>query len=188
MEVRRIMSESSPLEFIASGAEDAKSNGKLNHGSEQLSGIVAGGVDDVLSEKIGRTAELEELPETVEIAGERALLAAIGDAGAHDFIGGVEKDDGSRMAGKELAIGGLEERAATQGQHRGTPQAGKNEVKMMMLNSAEAAFTTGGKELGNGAVGARDLDIEIDERAGKLERKEASDGALASAHESDEDQ
>ncbi len=37
-------------------------------------------------------------------------------------------------------------------------------------------------------MGAGDLGIEIDERAGKLEREKASDGALASPHESDEDQ
>ena len=42
----------------------------------------------------------------------------------------------------------------------------------MMLDGAEAAFAAGGEEFGNGAVDARDLGIEIDQRAGKLAGEE----------------
>ena len=142
----------------------------------------------MVGEKIGWTAELIELAETFEIACQGALLTAAGDAGADDFIGGIEKNDGGRVAGKKLAIGGLEECSATQGEHRGPLEAGKNAIEVMVLDGSEAAFATGGKEFRNGAVDACDLDIEVDEGAGKLERKKTSHGALASAHESDEDQ
>ncbi len=97
----------------------------------------------MVSEKIGGTAEFEELAEMVEIACEGALMAAVGDAGAHDLKGGIEKNDSSGVLGKEFAIGGLEEGSATQGQHRGTREAGKNEVEMMVLDGSKAAFAAG---------------------------------------------
>ncbi len=141
----------------------------------------------MLGEKVGGTAEFEELAQPFGIARQGALLTAIGNAGAHDFVRRIEKNDGRGVAGEELAICGLEKCASAQGQHRGTRQARQDEVEMMMLDGAESAFATRGKQIGNRAVSARDLHIEIDKRAGKLEREQASDGALASAHESDED-
>ena len=58
----------------------------------------------------------------------------------------------------------------------------------MVLDGAEAAFTAGGEETGDGAVDARDLLIEIGERTAELVGEEASERALAGPHESDEDQ
>jgi len=142
----------------------------------------------VVGKKISGTAEFKELAELIQIAGEGALVTAVGDAGADDFKGGIEKDDGSGAMSKEFAIGRLEKCSATEGEHRGTADAGKNTVEMTVLDGAKAAFTAGSKEFGDGAMSARDFDIEIDEGAGKLLREKASNGAFSGPHESDENQ
>jgi hypothetical protein len=71
------------------------------------------------------------------------------------------------MAFEQLAIGGLEKSSAAEGEDRGARQRGQDEVELMMLEGAEAAFAAGGEEFGNGAVDAGDLGVEIGQRAGK---------------------
>lgn len=91
------------------------------------------------------------------------------------------------MAGEELTIGGLDKSAAAESENRGTWEARKNALQMMMLDGPEAALAARGKQIGDGAVNARNFGVEVDERTGELEREESSDRALASPHESDED-
>ena len=73
---------SSPLKCIASRSGDAKAIGQLNQSSQPLRSIAGRDVHGVVGEKIGRTAEFEEIAELIEIACEGALVAAVGDAGA----------------------------------------------------------------------------------------------------------
>jgi len=140
----------------------------------------------VVGEKVGGTALLVESAETGRIGRERALVGGATDAGVEDFEGRIEKDDGCRVMGEQLAIGLLKERSAAESEDRGPRQARQDEVEVRVFDGAEAALTAGGEELGNGAVNARDLLIEIDERAGKLLGEQASQGAFAGSHESDE--
>jgi hypothetical protein len=142
----------------------------------------------VVREEIGGTALLVEIAETVEIAGERALMAGVGDAGADHFKGSIEEYDGREVGREQLAIGRFVKSSSAEGKDRGTLEAREDESEVMVLDGAETAFTQGGKQFGNRAVSVRNFDIEIDERAGKLEREETSDSSLASPHESDEDQ
>jgi hypothetical protein len=92
------------------------------------------------------------------------------------------------MAGEQFAIGRLEERATAQGEDRRPRQTGKYAMEMMMLDGAEAAFSTRGKQPGDLAVNALDLLIKIDQGAAKPTGEKASEGGLSSPHETDEDQ
>jgi hypothetical protein len=92
------------------------------------------------------------------------------------------------VAGEQFAVGRLEERSSAQSKNRRTRQARQDEVEVMVLDGAEAAFTARGEDLWNGAVNARDLEIEIGERAAKMVGEKVSKSAFASPHESDEDQ
>lgn len=139
----------------------------------------------MVSKKISGTTELKQAAEPLGIAGQRPLMAAVGDPGAHDFVGGIEENNRGGVAGQQFAIGWLQKSSSTQRQHRGTPQARK-EIKVMVFNGAEATFATGRKQLGNRAMGSRDLDIQVDEWAGKLKREEPSNGAFPRPHESDQ--
>jgi hypothetical protein len=187
MKVRRIM-WSSPLEFSAGRGGDAKAIGNLYQRGQQCGGVVAGSIERVVGQQIGGTALHIEVAEVVEIAGERSLRFRTGNAGADDFKRCIEKNDGGGVAREEFAIGGLKERASTEGEDRRPGETGEEEIEMMVLDGAEAALASGGEQIGNGAVSAGDFDIEIDERAGQPEREEASDGGLADPHESDEGQ
>ena len=73
----------------------------------------------MVGEKIGGTALLVEGAEAVAIAGQGTLLGGVGNAGVEHLEGRVEEDDGGRVAGEQLAIGGLEKGSAAQGKDRG---------------------------------------------------------------------
>jgi hypothetical protein len=76
-----------------------------------------------MGEKIGGMAQFEQFAQTFEIADEGTLFTGVFDTGTNNFKGHIEKDDGSEIAGEQLAIGGLEERTSTQGEDRGPLQA-----------------------------------------------------------------
>ena len=187
IKVGRIM-WSSPLECSASGGADAKAIGKLNQSGQQGGRIGGGSIEGVVGEKIGGTALGVEFAEAVAIGGQRTLLSGVTDAGVEDFKGRVEKDDGCAVAGEQVAIGLLGIRSSTQGKDGRTRQGSQDEVEVIVLDGAEAAFTARGEEAGNGAVDARNLLVEVGERTTELVGEEASERALASPHESDEDQ
>jgi hypothetical protein len=106
---------SSPLEFIASRVRNAKTIGKLNQRGQQHGGIGVRGGERVVSQQIDGTALLIEIAEAVEIAGERTLMAAVGDATADDLERSVKKNDGGLVEGKQFAIGGLEKSSTAEG-------------------------------------------------------------------------
>lgn|GEM_PF-1597902 len=179
---------SSPLEFIARRGGDAKTIGKLYEGSQQASGVGLGGVERVVSERIGGTTPLEKFMEAIDVASQWTLMASVGNTGAQHFKRSVEKDDGSGVLGKELAIGRLNKRAPTERKDRRAGEGGENVSQLMVLDSTEAAFTACGEQPGNGAMRKRDLRIEVDKRTGKLLREQAANRTLSSPHEADEDQ
>ena len=162
--------------------------GQMNQRSQHRAGIGGRGVHGVVGEQIGGAALLIEGAEAVAVGGQGTLRGGVGDAGVEHLEGRVEKDGGGRVAVEQLAIGGLEEGSAAEGEDRWALQRGEDEVELMMLDGAEAAFAAGGEEFGNGAVDARDLGIEIGQRAGKLLCEKTAERALARPHESDEDE
>src|SRR5208282_6347654 len=162
--------------------------GEMNQRSQHGGGIGGRSVKGVVGEKIGGTALFVETAEALGIAGEGALRGSVSYAGVKHVEGHVEKDGGGRVASEQLAIGRLEEGSAAQGEDRRALKSGEDEVELMMLDGAEAAFAAGGKEFGDGAVVARDLGVEIDQRASQLAGEETAERALARPHETDEDQ
>ncbi len=153
----------SPLEFIASGGGDAKAIRKLHQRCEQGGWVGIRGIEGVVSGEIGGTAEFVESAEVLEIAGERALMSAIGDAGADDFKRGVEEDDGGCVTVEKRAVGRLKEGAASECEDGRTLESRQGDAEMMVLDGAESAFTTGGKQIGNRAVSAGDFNVEVHE-------------------------
>jgi hypothetical protein len=141
-----------------------------------------------MSQQIGRAAALIEFVEALEVAGEGALVFVSGEASADDLEWGVKKNYGRRVAGEKLAVGGLEKRSATEGEHGGTRKARKDAAEVMMFDGAEATLAEVGKEAGNGTMDTRNFEVEIDERAGKAGGEHAPERAFASPHEADEDQ
>ena len=167
---------------------DAKAIGQAHQRGQQFSGIGRRCVEGVVGKKIGGTALLKEFAQAIEVADERALVAGFSDPGAQNFKRSVEKNDGCGMSGEKFAIGRLKKSSPAQSKDRGPRQMREDTFKVIMLDGAESALATGGKQVGNGSVRAADLDIEVDERAAKFARQQVAECTLACPHESNEDQ
>ena len=159
---------------------------KLNQCGQQRGRIARRGIDDVMREKIRRPAKLIKTTKPFGICSKRALMGGAADALMQHLEWRIEKDHRRRIPFKELPICLLQKGAAAQREHCRAHPWGEDAVQFVVLDGAEAAFAASGEELGNRAVDARNLLIEIDERAAQFSREHARQSGLACAHEADQ--
>lgn len=152
-------------------------------------GGLAGAVDLVIGELIGREALGEKRTETIDIAEERA--SGHGHAALEkNFDGRIEPDDGNARGAEKFGRAGLGVGAAAEGEDGaffGFESAAEGGAKLVGLDLAEGGLAETFEDLRDGQAGGfLDAFIEIDEAPGQLASEQGADGGLAGAHKAGE--
>src|SRR5579872_686058 len=172
------------MRFAGSAGDDVEAK---NFGDDARR--IAGTIDAMLGELIGRETLRVERAEAGFVAEERA--AGHGHAaGEQDFDGSIEPHHGDACGAAKFGSALLCVGAAAECEHDRFFQfedAAESGAKLVGFNLAKGGFAEALKHLGDAHVGGGfDAVVEIDEAPGELAREKRADSGLAGAHEAGE--